>query len=211
MIEVFRNPPADEPTEHPSPRVSLGQWLPIRSFRVNVNVIRLMKKSIALILACFVGCIASSQDDGELQSEIATPHAETTSNIDLPSVIAVPRPNSGNYSTEEARALLPRFLGRSIPVPKTAAVVTEWKSPTQGIRIHVTEDDDVEIVDYLGRNLTGTDSIDAALDSTMTRGNERSVLLTSETDGWETPTKKSVVEILFQPSVQIYLIGNHAE
>ena len=84
----------------------------------------------------------------------------------------------------------------------------QWESPTQGIRIHVAADDEVEIIDYFGRNLTGINSIDAALDSTMTMGNEQSVLLTSETAGWESPTKKAIIEILFQPSVQIYLVGN---
>ena len=91
---------------------------------------------------------------------------------------------------------------------KTDAIVTEWKSPTQGIRIHITADETVEIVDYLGRDLAGLDSINAALDSTMTYGNERSVLLTSETDGWDSPTKRAVINLLFQPSVQIYLVGN---
>ena len=95
-----------------------------------------------------------------------------------------------------------------MPIQKTDTLVTKWESPTQGIRVHITKDDNVEIIDYLGQNVTGAGSINAALDSTMTYGNERSVLLTSETAGWESPTKKSVIEILFQPSVQIYLIGN---
>ena len=69
-------------------------------------------------------------------------------------------------------------------------------------------DDTVEIIDYLGRKLTGIDSIDCALNSTMTDGNERSVLLTSDIAGWESPTKRAVIDILFQPSVQIYLVGN---
>jgi len=103
--------------------------------------------------------------------------------------------------------MLPQFLQRSMPIEKTDTIVTHWKSPTQGIRIHITKDDNVEIIDYLGQNLTGADSITAALDSTMTKGNERSVLLTSETAGWKSPTRKSVIEILFQPSVQIYLVG----
>lgn len=122
------------------------------------------------------------------------------------SIVAVPRPNSGRYSTEEATKLLPGFLERSTPVLSTDPVVTRWKSPTQGIRVHVAADDTVEIIDYLGRKLVGVDSIESALDSTITYGNERSVLLASEVAGWETPTKRTAVELLFQPSVQIYIV-----
>ncbi len=120
----------------------------------------------------------------------------------------MPRPNSGTFSTDEAITLLPQFLQRSTPIQKTDKIVAQWQSPTQGIRIHVTADETVEIIDYLGRNLTGLDSIDDALDSTMTYGNQRSVLLTSEVAGWDSVTKTALIDILFQPSVQIYLVGN---
>ena len=173
-----------------------------------VVVIRLMNKSFALLLIVLCGCNASSENNAERNSQgINSPAAVNGSNV-VPTIYAVPRPNSGKFSTEEAKALLPQFLKRSIPILKTDTIVTKWESPTQGIRIHVAVDDTIEIIDYLGRNLIGLDSIDDALDSTMTYGNEQSVLLTSETDNWDSPDKKAVIDALFQPSVQIYLVGN---
>ena len=178
-----------------------------RRHPVTLNVIRLMHKSLALLLLCFLSCNALSQNGDPGSQDASSSAAKDAQNTDL-SIFAVPRPNSGKFSTEEATALLPQFLQGSMPIQKTDTLVTKWESPTQGIRVHITKDDNVEIIDYLGQNVTGAGSINAALDSTMTYGNERSVLLTSETAGWESPTKKSVIEILFQPSVQIYLIGN---
>lgn len=175
---------------------------------MNLDAIRLMNKSLLLLLVCFVGCNASSREDSDGSSEHeGLPHTADAGNV-AASIFAVPRPNSGTFSTDEATTLMPEFFRRSMATLKTDAIVTEWKSPTQGIRIHITADETVEIVDYLGRDLAGLDSINAALDSTMTYGNERSVLLTSETDGWDSPTKRAVINLLFQPSVQIYLVGN---
>ena len=169
--------------------------------------IRLMHKSLILLLVFFLGC-NTSQNDGDQSSLNTTPNSAANSLGDTQAIFAVPRPNSGKFSTDEATKLLPQFLQRSTPIQKNDTIVTQWESPTQGIRIHVTADDTVEIIDYLGRKLTGIDSIDCALNSTMTDGNERSVLLTSDIAGWESPTKRAVIDILFQPSVQIYLVGN---
>ena len=172
------------------------------------TVILLMNKSLLLLLACLVGCNSSPQNDATNDSQTEEFAPTVIAQDEAPVIFAVPRPNSGKFSTDKATALMPEFFKRSTTTAKTDPLVTEWKSPTQGIRIHVTADDTVEIVDYLGRDLVGLDSIDAALDSTMTNGNERSVLLTSDTEGWASPTKKAVIDALFQPSVQIYLVGN---
>jgi hypothetical protein len=167
-----------------------------------------MHKSIPLLLLCLLGCNASSQNEVDRIAQDANLPAATNSRNADPSIFAVPRPNSGTFSTDEATTLLPQFLQRSTPIQKTDKTVTQWQPPTQGIRIHVTADETVEIIDYLGRNLTGLDSVNDALDSTMTHGNQRSVLLTSEVAGWDSATKKALIDILFQPSVQIYLVGN---
>ena len=167
-----------------------------------------MNKSITLLFVFLLGCNASSQNNAGNSSQKADPPPTVDAQNDVPVIFAVPRPNSGKFSTEDATALMPEFFQRSSATAKSDSIVTEWKSPTQGIRIHIAADDTVEIVDYLGHDLVGLDSIDAALDSAMTAGNERSVLLTSETDGWDSPTRKAVIDALFQPSVQIYLVGN---
>ncbi len=102
--------------------------------------------------------------------------------------------------------LLPRFLERSTPVTAANEVIAQWKSPTQGIRIHVTANETIEVYNCFGSKSVGLETINDALNSTMTYGNERSVLLTSDRAGWETPVKKKVVSLLFQPSVQIYIV-----
>ena len=61
-------------------------------------------------------------------------------------------------------------------------------------------------MNFFGVKSFGIETIEDARDSTMTDGNERSVLLTSEKAGWETPIKQKVVSLLFQPSVQIYIV-----
>ena len=170
-----------------------------------------MHKSLTLLLAFLCGCNASSQIDADRDPPSAMPPPAVDAHHGARSIFAVPRPNSGTFSTEEATALLPQFLSRSVPVSKTDTLATQWQSPTQGIRIHIIADDKLEIIDFSGNYLTGLDSIDGALDSTMTDGNERSVLLTSETGGWTSPTKQAAIDILFQPSVQIYLVGQSDE
>ena len=157
-----------------------------------------MYKSLILLLVFLLGC-NTSQNDGDQSSLNTTPNSAANSLGGTQTIFAVPHPNSGKFSTDEAAKLLPQFLQRSTPIQKSNTIVTQWESPTQAIRIHVTADDTVEIVDYLGRKLTGIDSIDGALNSTMTHGNERSVLLTSDIAGWESPTKRAVIDILFQP------------
>src|SRR5262249_10185399 len=130
---------------------------------------------------------------------------------------------SGEFTSEKATKLLPEFLKRSSPLPASHDVISTWKSPTQGIRVHVNADETVEVVNYFGRKevvnffaeknvdffgerSVGTRTIRAALDSTMTEGNESSVLLTSDNAGWETPVKQAIVSLLFEPSVQIYIV-----
>ncbi|QDV26967.1 hypothetical protein [Aureliella helgolandensis] len=159
-----------------------------------------MRKISLLLLIVALGC--NSHEDSDFASSSETSILETDRPI---SIVAVPRPNSGQFSTDLATKLLPEFLAKSVAVSAMDNVVTGWKSPTQGIRIHVSAEDTVHIVDYLGVASVGLGTIPDALNSTMTLGNERSVLLTSDTTGWETPTKQKVVEVLFQPSVQIYI------
>lgn len=166
-----------------------------------------MKKSLFLLFVCILGCNGSSQQDSEpVLRETDMPDVVANEKVE-PVIFEVPRPNSGRFSTEEATALMPEAFQRSAAIQKSDPIVTNWKAPTQSIRIHLTADETVEIVDFFGMEQVGVDSIDAAIASTCTDGNASSVLLTSETEGWDSPTKKAIIEILFQPSVQIYLVG----
>ena len=111
-----------------------------------------MNKLLALLLVVLCGCNTSSEDNAEPNSRDVDSPAVNDREVTR-MIFAVPRPNSGKFSSEEALALLPQFLERSIPTLKTNTIVTTWESPTQGIRVHVTVDDTVEVIDYLGRSI----------------------------------------------------------
>ena len=166
----------------------------------------LVRTITLLMLFLLAGC---RPDSTTLESTDAAPFNESTELSKAETgltIIAVPRPNSGEFTTGQATKLLPEFLERSAPILATDDIITKWKSPTQGIRVHVNADETVEVVNYVGTKAVGADTINDALDSTMTFGNARSVLLTSDNAGWETPMKRQVVTLLFQPSVQIYIV-----
>jgi RNA polymerase sigma factor (sigma-70 family) len=123
-------------------------------------------------------------------------------------IIAIPRPNSGTYTTAEATVLLPKTLEKSRAVDPKSALVAGWKNPTHGFRVHVTARDDMETVDFFGKKKTGMAGLKSALalSEAMQHGNPISVLLTSETDGWQTAKRKQLVAMLFQPSIQLYIV-----
>jgi len=160
-----------------------------------------VKKLLAMALACTLGCNARSQDGFDQKVQNESPAIEE-SRKSVRTIIPVPDQNS-----EDAAAQFFQFIERSIPVKNDDPLITEWESPTQGIRIHLTAENKILIVDFFGQNLTGLGSIQDAIESTIAFGNQKSVLLTSETQGWKSPIKKKVVEIIFQPHVQVYLVG----
>lgn len=123
-------------------------------------------------------------------------------------IIEIPRPNSGTYTTEEATTLLPKTIARSRAVDPENALVAEWKNPTHGFRVHVTANNDIETVNFFGKKQSGMDGLTSALklSEAMQHGNPLSVLLTSETDGWQTDKKNQIVETLFRPSIQLYIV-----
>src|SRR5207249_2335138 len=49
------------------------------------------------------------------------------------------------------------------------------------------------------------------LSEAMQRGNPLSVLLTSDTDGWQTDTQQQILKTLFQPSIQLYIVIAEAD
>jgi hypothetical protein len=141
----------------------------------------------------------------ELQEKIARLSAEYAK---LSTIIEIPRPNSKTYTTEEATALLPKTIARSRAIDSKNPLVTEWKNPTHGFRVHVKANNDIETVNFFGEKLSGMAGLKAAiqLSEAMQYGNPLSVLLTSETDGWQTDTRQQILKMLFRPSIQLYIV-----
>ena len=123
-------------------------------------------------------------------------------------IIEIPRPNSGTYTTEEATTLLPKTIARSRAINPKSALVAGWKNPTHGFRVHLTANNDIETVNFFGEKQSGMDGLTQALQLSegMQYGNPLSVLLTSETDGWQTAKEQQILETLFRPSIQLYIV-----
>src|SRR5262249_24793965 len=134
--------------------------------------------------------------------------ARTKNNVRELTIIEIPRPNSGTYSTEEATTLLPKTMARSRAVDPQSALVAGWKNPTHGFRVHVTANNDIATVNCFGEKQSGMDGLTSALalSESMQYGNPLSVLLTSETDGWQTDRKQQILQTLFRPSIQLYIV-----
>src|SRR5262249_51629098 len=115
---------------------------------------------------------------------------------------------SGAYTTAEATALLPKTIARSRAVDPRSALVAGWKNPTHGFRVHVTANHKIETVNFFGTKKSGMDGLTSALElsESMQYGNPLSVLLTSDTDGWQTDTKRQILKRLFKPSIQLYIV-----
>jgi hypothetical protein len=125
-------------------------------------------------------------------------------------ITEIPRPNSGTYTTEEATTLLPKTMARSRAVHPDSTLVAGWKNPTHGFRVHVTANNDIETVNFFGEKQPGMGGLTSALalSEAMQNGNPLSVLLTSETDGWQTDKKQQILERLFRPSIQLYIVAD---
>jgi hypothetical protein len=141
----------------------------------------------------------------ELQEKIAALSAELSK---LVTITEVPRPNSGTYTTEEATKLLPKTMSRSQAVDAKIPIVAEWKNPTHGFRVHIKANNDIDVVDWFGAKKSGMAGLKSALDlsEAMLRGNPMSVLLTSETNGWQSDKEQQILKMLFRPSIQLYIV-----
>jgi hypothetical protein len=133
--------------------------------------------------------------------------AQDKSKRDL-AITEVPRPNSVKYTTEEATKLLPKTMSGCRAVDSKKPLVAGWKNPTHGFRVHVSAKNDIETVNFFGDKLSGMGGLKSALElsEAMQHGNPLSVLLTSETDGWQTDKKQEILRLLFRPSIQLFIV-----
>lgn len=145
---------------------------------------------------------------GRVESD-SEPHAADVSVQTTKEVVQVPRPNSGTYSTKRAEELLPSVLASSVGVDPRSELVIGWINPTHGIRVHLSSEGKITTQDWLGEESTGLAAFEDALDnrSGPLLGNPVSVLLTADSDGWNTPIGQEIVSTLFRPSIQLYVVA----
>lgn len=120
----------------------------------------------------------------------------------------LPRPNSGTLTTAEATRQLPGCLARSKGIPFQHDLIQQWKNPTHGFRVHVHRDGTVQTIDFEGEQQVGLAALDACLDSTKMwlGGVTACVLMSSDTDEWDTPKKTGIGSTIRKPTIQIYII-----
>ncbi len=169
-----------------------------------------MRTLLLISLVCVaIGCTSSTthQDSASNEQRVGREAADTDD--EKLTVIEVPRPNSGTYTTERATELLPSTLKRSTGVSNDDEIYAKWKNPTHGFRVFVHGDGTLETIKVLDETRPGIDGLKSALElsRSMQYGNPLSVLLASESGGWTEPSKSEIVDMLFQPSIQLYVIG----
>lgn len=120
----------------------------------------------------------------------------------------VPRPNSGQFTNTEAEEILDDCLAQSIGISTDHQLIQRWKNPYIGFHIHIDSQGQIAVTDFFGKKSNGMTAIKPALDLTHSflEGNPGGVLLTSETNGWDTPEKRAIVKSVFEPSIHLFIV-----
>jgi len=106
-----------------------------------------------------------------------------------------------------APAALKRALAQTSGIRHTHELVQDWNGPTQSIRVHVDRQGKIRITGFAGEQQTGMSALQPSIDNIPRWGNAVSVLITSDTDGWEDlPEKRNVVRALSVAGVRIYAL-----
>ena len=121
-------------------------------------------------------------------------------------IAEIPRPNSGEFSTAEATRLLPESLKRCAGINGQHDIVQNWDNEFR-IRVHVFRDGRIRVTDWGGNESFGIIALEDSMVNFPRWGGATNALMTSDTDGWATPEKKQVIERLFQPAWQIYVVN----
>ena len=122
-----------------------------------------------------------------------------------PSVVQLPRPNSGEFTFKQAEARRSEIysLGQS-------GMKTGWKNPYTGFGVHITRDDEIVVYNgtfaFLGEGKMSVSQFKELLSkyTGMLNGNPLGVLITSEREPSHSPTLSEVVDLLFKPYVQVF-------
>ncbi len=131
------------------------------------------------------------------------------------SVVELPRPNSGEFTTAEAAARRSEInsLARS-------GMKADWRGPSSGFNVHITRDDDIIVYAGSWQKLVGGKwhpdpprrmSV-TELEAVLTDYKDRiisaplSILITSERDPQSSLALKCMMEMFFEPWVQIFYV-----
>ena len=123
-------------------------------------------------------------------------------------IAELPRPNSGTFTTSDANKLRPEYLSQTVGIRPDHELIQNWKNPYFGFRVHLGKNGTISVTDQFGTTSTGQKSLDDAreLMYSMLMGNPGGVLITSDTDGLEKQNELDLVDSLFEPAVQIFIV-----
>ncbi len=121
-------------------------------------------------------------------------------------IALIPRPNSGEFSTTEATRLLPACLEKCVGISARHEIVRNFDNDFR-VRVHVFRDGRIRVTDWGQNESYGILALEDSMVNFPRWGGATNALMTSDTDGWDTPEKKQVVDRLFQPAWQIYVVN----
>jgi hypothetical protein len=126
------------------------------------------------------------------------------------SVIALPRPNSGAFSSAQAEARKSEIFSNT-PSPR----LEDWKNPYMGFCIHIAKDDSTTVYNHWQKALPEYNrprpnqtvaEIKKLIDELPLEGNPAGVLVTSDAPLKDSKTLQKMLEVLFVPSVQLFYV-----
>lgn len=185
-----------------------------------------IKSGVLLLFVTFTMLsILSCQNQISIESVPLSPNISSFDTA-LVEVVELPRPNSGKFTFEEAEKRKGEIFEMQLS-PKHF----EWKNPTTGGAIHITNNDEIEVYQFtMGLMYMGKD-VDANGDTVVIAdlapkdtsiivtkeelkyhvggigmGNPASVLITSEYNLKQSKSLPMILDEVFEPASQIYYL-----
>jgi hypothetical protein len=127
-------------------------------------------------------------------------------------IVALPRPNSGTFSFQQAEARKSEILSNA-----PTAKLENWENPDFGFCIHIGKDDSLTVYNHCMKRApeytkprTGQSAadIERLLDELGTEGGPAVVLITSDVPLKDSKAIYEVLKVLFVPSVQLFYAQN---
>lgn len=137
--------------------------------------------------------------------------------IDLSRSLVVhqmPRPYSGEASFQKTSKQFTQDCENSVGVSYQHPSIMDWRRQLNGAHVQVHVDRNGTLQTIVDTGFADTKAVHAnigsvqkSIQSVLMLSAPRTVLLTSDTDGWrDLRVKKDLVESLFDPSVSVYMI-----
>lgn len=109
---------------------------------------------------------------------------------------------------DEAGKVLLQGLERTQGIRADHVLIQNWDPPQVDFRIHVDRNDVPTITDAMGNSSSGIGAVRTgkSMSTAIVDSSFVFVLLTSDTDGWDSPIKKQVLEIVDEPGIQVFAV-----